>query len=139
MKAVVDTNVFVRAIINPQGSVGPVLERLREREYTSLISRAALDELVQVLHRPRLRQKYGLTDRNLDAVVRLIVLRSELIDPQQRIAVCRDPEDDKFLEIAVAGQADAIVTGDADLLVLHPFEGIPILTPAHFLARLEQG
>lgn len=73
MRAVVDTNILVRSIIKPQGSVGPVLQRLRRREYTLLLSRATLDELVDVLHRPRLRAKYSLTDSGLRAVIRLMV------------------------------------------------------------------
>ena len=137
MRAVVDTNVLVRAVIKPSGSVGPVLQRLRRRDYTLLISRATLDEAVEVLHRPRLRVKYGLSDQALRAIIRLIVLRGELIRPDQHIAVCRDPKDDKFLEVAVAGRADVIVSGDDDLLVLDPFQGIPIITPARFLTMLE--
>lgn len=58
MRAVVDTNILVRAVIKPQGSVGPVLYRLRRRDYTLLQSRATLEEIVEVLHRPRLRTKY---------------------------------------------------------------------------------
>ncbi len=53
-----------------------------------------------------------------------------IIEP---IVACRDPTDDKFLELAVNGQADFIVSGDADLLVLNPFRGIPILSPATFV------
>jgi len=52
------------------------------------------------------------------------------------LRVCRDPDDDKLLEIAVVGRADYLVTGDQDLLILDPFQGIPILTPAEFLAAL---
>ena len=59
--------------------------------------------------------------------------------PTERIAVCRDPKDDKFLEVAVAGEADVIVSGDQDLLVLHPFGGIPIIPPVAFLRRLDAG
>ena len=136
MRVVVDTNVLVSAVIRPQGRVGSVMQRLRRREYTLLISRATLDELVEVLARPRLRSKYGLSDRVLHAVIRLIVLRSELIRPERRIVACRDPHDDKFLEVAVSGHAQMIVSGDGDLQALHPFEGMPIVTPAHFLARL---
>jgi putative PIN family toxin of toxin-antitoxin system len=137
MRAVVDTNILVRSIIKPQGSVGPVLQRLRRREYTLLLSRATLDELVDVLHRPRLRVKYGLTDSGLRAVIRLIVLRSELVRSNERAAVCRDPKDDMFLEVAVAGNADVIVSGDEDLLILDPYAGIPIVSPGRFLAMLD--
>ena len=136
IRAVVDTNILVRAVIKPTGSVGPVLQRLRRREYTLLISRATLDELVEVLNRPRLRKKYRLSERVLRATVRLIVLRSELIRPDRRITACRDPKDDKFLEAALAAGADCIVSGDADLLDLSPFENILVLRPAEFLARL---
>lgn len=137
MRAVVDTNILVRAVIKPSGSVGPVLQRLRRRDYLLLISRATLDELVDVLSRPRLRAKYGISDPVLRAVVRLMILRGELVSPQRRIAACRDPKDDKFLEVAVGGRADVVVSGDADLLSLDPFEGIPIVTPARFLTMLD--
>jgi uncharacterized protein len=55
------------------------------------------------------------------------------------VTVCRDPDDNKLLEIAVVGRADCLVTGDEDLLVLDPFQGIPILTPAGFLTTVSQG
>lgn len=138
MRAVVDTNILVRAVIKPQGSVGPVLQRLRRREYTLLLSRATLDELVDVLHRPRLRLKYGLSESALRAVIRLLVLRSELVQADVQIAVCRDPKDDKFLEVAVSGQADVIVSGDEDLLTLDPYASIPIVAPSRFLAMLDR-
>jgi predicted nucleic acid-binding protein len=51
------------------------------------------------------------------------------------VQICRDPKDDKFPDVAIDGRADLIVTGDTDLLVLHPFEGIGIVTPAAYLAR----
>lgn len=138
MRAVVDTNILVRAVIKPQGSVGPVLQRLRWREYTLLLSRATLDELVDVLHRPRLQAKYGLSESALRAVIRLVVLRSELVQPDEPVVVCRDPKDDKFLEVALAGQAGVIVSGDEDLLILDPYAGIPIVSPSRFLAMLDR-
>ena len=139
IRAVVDTNILVRAVIKPTGSVGPVLQRLRRREYSLLISRATLDELVEVLYRPRLRTKYELSDRVLRATIRLIVLRGELLQPGRRIIACRDPRNDKFLEVAVSGRAQVIVSGDEDLLTLHPFERIPIVAPARFLAMMDKG
>jgi putative PIN family toxin of toxin-antitoxin system len=81
IRAVVDTNILVRAVIKPTGSVGPVLQRLRRREYLLLASRETLDELATVLHRPRLRTKYELSDRVLRATIRMVVLRSELLQP----------------------------------------------------------
>ena len=62
-----------------------------------------------------------------------MLARAELVAITERIAACRDPKDDKFLELAVNGQADLIVSGDADLLALNPFRDIPIVTPATFV------
>jgi len=61
---------------------------------------------------------------------------AELVPIIERIAACRDPTDDKFLELAVNGRADLIVTGDADLLTLNPFRSIPIIPPAVFVQGL---
>ena len=60
---------------------------------------------------------------------------AELVTITERIAACRDPSDDKFLELAVNGHADLIVSGDADLLALNPFRGVPIVPPATFVQR----
>ena len=67
------------------------------------------------------------------AHVRTVFNRAELVPIVTRVVACRDPTDDKFLELAVNGGADMIVTGDLDLLVLHPFQGIPIIEPAAFV------
>ena len=131
MRAVVDTNVLVSALILPHGSVGPVLLRLRQGEYTLLYAQSLLEELVDVLNRPRIRHKYGLSQEDIQSVVGLIILRGEAVIPERRIAACRDPRDDKFLEVAVAGRADVIVSSDQDLLALHPCENIRGIPPCH--------
>jgi len=136
MRVVVDTNILVRALIKPYGTVGPILLRLRQGDYTLLYARSLLEELIDVLNRPRIRKKYGLTDQDIQVVVSLILLRGEALVPDDRITACRDPKDNKFLEVAVAGEADVVVSGDQDLLVLHPFAGIPIVPPATFLQML---
>ncbi len=138
MRVVIDTNILVRALIMPHGSVGPVLRRLRHGEYTLLYSPSLLEELTDVLNRPRIRDKYGLSETDIATLLRLILLRGEPVTPAQPITACRDPKDNKFLEVAVAGQAEALVSGDEDLLALHPFEGVPIIPPAEFLRRLAE-
>ncbi len=137
IRAVVDTNVLIRALIKPQGTVGPVLTHLRDGDYTLLYADPLLDELVAKLTLPRIRDKYHLSDEDVETALALILLRSEPVTPQRRITACRDPKDDIVLEVAVTGQADFIVTGDNDLLVLHPFEDIPIVGAAEFLKALE--
>ena len=138
MRAVIDTNILVRAVIRLQGTVGPVLLRLRQGEVTLLYSRATLNELVDVLNRPRIRDKYHLSDGDIQTVVALILLRGEAVEPAEPLSICRDPKDDKFLESAVAGKAGLIVSGDDDLLVLDPFRGIRIVPARAFLQMLDE-
>lgn len=137
IRAVVDTNVFIRAMIKPLGPAGPVLTKLRDGDYVLLYADQLLDELVAKLTLPRIRDKYSLRDEDVETIVALVLLRGQPIIPERRITACRDPKDNIVLEVAVAGQADFIVTGDNDLLVLHPFEGISIVGTSQFLKALE--
>ena len=123
MRAVVDTNVLVRALINPRGTVGPVLGRLANGDYTLLYSEALLEELVDVLGQPRIRDKYHLSADVVQAVRQLFAWHGELVVPDRPVTTCRDPKDNKVLEAALAEQADVIVSGDDDLLVLHRSRG----------------
>ena len=136
MRVVLDTNILVRALIMPHGSVGPVLLNLRQRQYILLYAWPLLEELMDVLNRPRIRVKYNLSEQDIHTVVSLILLWGVAVTIIEPIRACRDLKDDKVLEVAVAGEADVIVSGDEDLLVLDPFRGIPILPPADFLKML---
>jgi putative PIN family toxin of toxin-antitoxin system len=136
MRAVVDTGIFVSALIRRKGTTGAVLRALRAGQYTVIYSTAILVEIIDVLGRDKFRIKYHIEPDDITALVNLIRLRGELVIPAQTITACRDPKDDKFLEAALAGAADCIVSGDADLLEMKSFERIPIFRPAAFLARL---
>ena len=65
--------------------------------------------------------------------IRATLAAAELVKITETVAACRDPDDDKFIELAINGRADVIVSGDGDLLALNPFRNIPIVTPAAFL------
>lgn len=136
MRAVIDTNILVRAVIKPLGTVGPVLRRLRDGDYILVYSEPLITEFVDVLNRPRIKDKYGLAPEDIETVVALILLRGEAVVPTRRITICRDPDDNMFLEAAVDGGADIIVSGDDDLLEIEAFEGIPIVRPGEFLSKL---
>lgn len=138
IRAVVDTSILIRAIIKPLGSVGPIVTRLRDGDYQAIYSLPLLEELVATLSLPRIRRKYHFTDNDVATVVALFLTRGILVVPERRVEVCRDPTDNMVLEAAVAGEADYIVTGDEDLLVLQSFEGIRIVEPAEFLRALEE-
>ena len=136
MRAVVDTNVLVSGLIRPRGPIGQVIRGLRDRRFVSIVSRPILEEIADVLARPRLCEKYGLNNEAVETFLRFLVLRSELVLPTVEIERCRDPRDDMFLEAAVTGDADRLVTGDADLLELGSHDRIRIVSPASFVAAL---
>jgi putative PIN family toxin of toxin-antitoxin system len=136
MRAVVDTGVLISTLIRRQGTTGDVLLALRDGRFFAIYTTDILVEIIDGLGRPAFRSKYHSEPVDISALVNLIRLRGELVMPQRRITACRDPKDDKFLEAAHAAEADCIVSGDADLLDLSPFENIPVLRPAEFLARL---
>jgi len=139
MRAVVDTNILIRSILNPKGPTGLLLEKLRAGRFRLLYSEPLLEELADVLARPRFRNKYRVSADDVSDILSLIVQEGEEVSPSAPIAACRDPKDNKVLEAAFFGQADVIVTGDEDLFALDPFEGIRILGLPDFLARLRAG
>jgi putative PIN family toxin of toxin-antitoxin system len=136
MRAVIDTGVLVSGLIHRQGTTGEVIQALRDGRFTIIYSTPTLIELIDVLGRHPFRQKYHIQQEDITATINLVRLRGELVIPKQEINTCRDPKDNKFLEAAPAGEVDVIVTGDDDLLSLHPFEQISIFRPAEFLERL---
>ena len=135
MRAVLDTNVLASALIRRQGVTGQVLRHLRDGRFTIVYSVPLLEELVEVLSRPRIQEKYHVYSDDITALINLIRLRGELVSRSRQIDACRDPEDNRILEAAVERVADAIVSGDADLLDMRKFETIPILRVAEFLVR----
>jgi putative PIN family toxin of toxin-antitoxin system len=136
LRAVIDTNVLASALIRRQGVSGQVLLHLRDGDFTIVYSVPLLVELVEVLSRPHIQQKYHIRSDDITALINLLRLRGELVSPNRQIDACRDPKDNCFLEAADEGNADVIVSGDADLLDMREFEGIPILSVAEFLAQL---
>lgn len=130
---VVDTNVLVSALLFDDSKPARVVFHLLAIS-TIVTSLAALQELEAVLHRKKFDRYVPLEER--EAFMTTFALTALVVDIAETVQACRDPKDDKFLEIAVNGRADVIVTGDPDLLVLHPFRGIAILTPDTVLNEL---
>ena len=129
MRVVLDTNVLVSAALK-LNSTPAAAARAVERGGILLKSLATERQLFDVLARPYFASLIGHETR---AWLRKLISAAELVAITVRIAACRDPTDDKFLELAVNGRGDLIVSGDADLLALSPFRGIPIVTPAVFV------
>jgi uncharacterized protein len=129
MRVVLDTNVLVSAALK-QKSMPGIAALLVERRGDLLKSLATEQQLFKVVARPYFD---ALIDPNARAWLKKLMAAAELITIIERIVACRDPTDDKFLELAVNGHADLIVSGDGDLLALDPFREIPIVTPAVFV------
>lgn len=128
MRLVVDTNVFISAALKESSWPGMVVRWLDG--FGGLLKTPVTEqEVFEALQRPRIAE---------DVVplyatrLRRIFAAAEFVRITERVTGCRDPKDDKFLELAVNGRADLIVSGDADLLALDTFRGIPIITPAAF-------
>lgn len=137
MRVVLDTNVLVSSMIASRGTIGRVLQLLRDDEFVAVYSKPMIHEVIEVLRRPRIQEKYQIGSQEINALLRLIVFRGSPVVPITKIYVCRDSKDNKFLEAAVDGEADCIVTGDMDLLTLHPFRGIAILSPTDLIGMVE--
>lgn len=129
MRVVVDTNVFISAALKRTSTPSDAV-RLVDERHVLLKSAKTVQELFITLARPHLAL---LIPKNFQAWLEAIIDKAELVRIGESVAACRDPKDDKFLELAVNGQADLIVSGDADLLALDPFRGIPIVAPAVFV------
>lgn len=128
MKLVFDTNVVVAGIV-AEGLCREVLE-IHVPEHDVILSQVLWDELVATL-----RRKFGLAPDDLP-ILALYRQHSTWWEPAALAeAVCRDPDDDWVLATAIAGEAGAIVTGDADLLTLSSYSGIEILSPRQFVSR----
>jgi putative PIN family toxin of toxin-antitoxin system len=135
-RAVLDTNVFVSGLISPQGPPAMILKALRSRLFTLVSSPPVNEEIIEVLNRPTISDRYGLGDRIFDVSFILWEL-AELVIDLPEVRVSSDPDDDKFLATAVAGQADYLVTGDvAELLHLHEFHAVRIVSPREFVSVL---
>ena len=134
-RIVVDTNVLISALLAANSVPGLAMSKAEDSGQL-LASIETLAEIEEVLRRPKF-------DRFLSLEMRLEFLKryrdaTRLIRISSPIRACRDPRDDKFLEVAVHGQADLILSGDADLLVLDPFGRVRIVAPQAFLASTGQ-
>ncbi|MFM7713042.1 MAG: putative toxin-antitoxin system toxin component, PIN family [Microcystis sp.] len=130
MRVVIDTNILVSFAIRPNEIFEQMFDYLARKGIT-LISDDTVAELFTVLNRDKFR-KYIRLDSAMDYIEWYVGI-SESVSVTKSVIACRDPKDDKFLSLAVAGRADCIIAGDSDLLDMIAYEGIPIYRATDFL------
>ncbi|MDZ4686957.1 MAG: putative toxin-antitoxin system toxin component, PIN family [Planctomycetaceae bacterium] len=132
MRIVVDTSVVVSALLLPGSTPRRAFDRARQSGVL-LSSGETVDELNAVLRRPKFNT-YITEEQRLEFLAAMIQ-EAEIVLVTTTVLECRDPKDNKFLELAISGQATHVLTGDSDLLELHPFRGIAVVTPQQFLTE----
>lgn len=137
-RAVLDTNVVVSGVISDKGIPSQLLSAWRARERDLVISPGILHEVQQVLSVPKIARTYGLTRQEIADIISLFRARATVVPGTLTIPpTARDADDDPILACAKEAQADYVVSGDDDLLSLERYEGIPIVSPAAFVAVLK--
>jgi putative PIN family toxin of toxin-antitoxin system len=134
-RVVIDTNAMVSRLLLPESVPGKAVRKAVDQAEL-LVSEATLNELADVLAREKFNPYISIEERQ--EFLRLLGRIAEMVPIILAVYGCRDPQDDKFLEIAVNGEANMIVTGDKDLLVLNPFRGIAIVTPSAYPEMVEE-
>jgi putative PIN family toxin of toxin-antitoxin system len=135
LRFVFDTNTVVSALLLRQSVSRQAFDEARQQGQL-LLSLETLNELNDVLRREKFNRYVSERERLL--FLSAFVQEAMLVEVHAVIQESRDPKDDKFLALAVSGQADFIISGDKDLLVLDPFHGIPIVTPRQLLNHFQQ-
>ena len=131
-RVVLDTNILVSSVLG--GTLEFVMNKWLEGKLTLIVSDDIIGEYVDVLNRPKLH----LGQETIDRITAYLVQQAEYVLPEEQIQLIEsDPSDNKFIEAAVAGKVDCIVSGDNHLLEIKSYRSIPILTAREFLRWLE--
>lgn len=132
MVVIFDCNVLLSAFISRGSAARKCWEKSQKRD-DIIASQKTFDEFNSVFLRPKF-DRYLTLESRLEVILEVQVL-VKLIHVTHSVSICRDPKDNMYLELALSGKADCIISNDEDLLVLNPFETVPIITPEEFLER----
>ena len=140
LRVLIDTNVIVSGILSRKGAPAELWNAWRERRFLLLSSSEIVAEVRAVVQYPHIRDKYQLSDDEIEQTITLLVHDALLVAGDADVAgsVPDDPKDEMFLACALDGQADVIVSGDHHLLDLESYRGIPIMTARQFLEQLRR-
>jgi putative PIN family toxin of toxin-antitoxin system len=139
---VIDTNVWVSALLNREGFPARIKDAWISGEFEVVLSSPLLQEISEVLHRPRIKDKYGLVEDEITQFIELLLRRGVLVAIGGQVKLCRDQRDNIFLETAITGGAGYLISrdddlkGDSDLTGQMRALGVEVITVSHFLSVL---
>lgn len=140
IRVVIDANQFVSALLKPESNPADVLHLVREEKIQLVISSDIVNEIRAVLLYPRIMKRHRRTSEQIELFLKKLLKTAVVTHSKARLDVVKDdPSDNKYLECAVEGRADYIISGDSHLTDLRSFRGITIVTPAQFLEALKKG
>jgi putative PIN family toxin of toxin-antitoxin system len=139
IRVVLDANVFVSAVLSPRGAPAKILTAWRAERFHLVTSPAILEEIYRVLHYPKIVSRHRWPEETIRAFITDLAYLAILTSGKRTLKViAEDPADDRYIECAVEGDADYIVSGDQHLLQLGTYQRISIVTPITFLGILKE-
>ena len=135
MKLVLDTNIVISGLFAPKSNAGKVVEACFNRQYDLILSEELIAEIEQVLFYPKIRKKLKLTDEEIKNYCSLLKFNFKIVSIKSTdVKVPTDSKDNHVLATLVAGEADYLISGDADLLNLH--KKYPIISLRNFIDEI---
>src|SRR6266568_7535504 len=139
MRVVLDTNVVVSSFLSPTGAPSRIFDHWQQETFDVVVSEPILQEYEHVLLYEHIQTRHHMTPLQIRKVIDEFRRFALLVTPTKTVhIVSQDPEDNKFIECAIAGSALFIVSGDTDLLIVREYQGIHIFNPGDFLTLLEK-
>lgn len=140
MRVVLDANIYVSSLISAKGHPAKIITRWLQGEFALLVSQPIIDEILRVAAYERIQKKYSHVKENRLEFVALVAEQGMWVEPREPLnVIAADESDNRYVECAVSGQGQYIVSGDGHLLELGSYQGIVIAPPAAFIALLETG
>ena len=138
LKVLLDTNQLAGSVLSARGIQGRIVDEWRRQAFLLFVAPGQVDEIAEVLSRPKLAKKYPLLSTDREALLALLHAEAVLLPDARPPRVCRDPDDDHLLGCAAARRVDYIVTGDSALLAVGQFDGVTIVDGRQFLSVLSR-
>ena len=136
LRVLLDTNQLVSSLLSTGGLQGRLIDAWRRRAFALLMTPGQLEEVAEVLNRPKIARKYPISAADRRAFLELLRSEAILLPDEPAPGVCRDPDDDYLLGCAAAGNVEYLVTGDSDLLTVGRYQGVSIVDARQFLDLL---